>query len=53
MRNKNEKYDNFKIYKNWLNDANKKYQEKKDLKDEENKRWNNYIDTIIFNIIRI
>lgn len=44
LRNKNEKFDNFKIYKNWLNDANKKYQEKKDLKDEENKRWNNYID---------
>ena len=43
LRNKNEKRNNIGTYHDWLEDVEKKRQNKKDTKDEENKRWNNYI----------
>ena len=43
LRNKNEKSDNIGTYQDWLNDIDKKRQTKKEIKDEENKKWNNYI----------
>ena len=43
LRNRNEKSDNLEIYQEWLNDVNKKNQAKKDNKDEEDRKWNNYI----------
>lgn len=43
LRSKNEKSDNIGTYQDWLNDIDKKRQIKKEIKDEENKKWNNYI----------
>ena len=43
LRNRNEKNDNLEIYQVWLNDVNIKNQAKKDNKDEEDRKWNNYI----------
>lgn len=43
LRNKNEKCNNIGTYHDWLEDMEKKRQNKKDVEDEENKRWNNYI----------
>ena len=43
LRNKNEKSDNIGTFQDWLEDIDKKRLNKKIIKDEENKRWNNYI----------
>ena len=43
LRNKNEKSNIIKNYHNWLEDMDKKNQAKKEIKDEENKKWNNFI----------
>ena len=42
LRNKNEKSNIIKNYQNLLEDIDKKNQSKKEIKDEENKKWNNY-----------
>ena len=44
LRNKNEKFDNIETYQDWLEDIDKKRQNKKDNEDEEKKKWNNYIN---------
>ena len=43
LRNINIKNENIGNYHNWLDDVEKKRQAKKEDKDEENRRWNNYI----------
>ena len=43
LRNKNEKFDNIETYQDWLDDIDKKKQNKKDNEDEEKKKWNDYI----------
>ena len=43
LRNRNIKSENVENYHDWLNEVERKRQNKKEIKDEENKRWNNYI----------
>ena len=43
LRNKNEKSNNIGAYHDWLEDIERKRQAKKDNKEEEDKRWNNYL----------
>ena len=44
LRSKNERDENIGVYKDWLNDIDRKAKQKRDDLDEENKRWNNYIE---------
>jgi hypothetical protein len=44
LRSKNERDENIGICKDWMNDIERKNKQKKDNHDEENKRWNNYIE---------
>ena len=43
LRNKGEKSNNIENYQDWLKDIEKKKQAKRESKEEEDKRWNNYI----------
>ena len=42
LRNKNDKNNVIENYHNYLDDIDKKNQAKKEIKDEENKKWDNY-----------
>ena len=42
LRNKNEKFNTIETYHNWLEEIDKKNQAKKEIIDEENKKWHNY-----------
>ena len=44
LRSQNERNENVGNYKNWLDDVERKMKQKKDNKDEERRRWNNYIE---------
>ena len=44
LRNKNVKDENKETYQDWLNDIERKAKQKRENLDEENKRWNNYIE---------
>ena len=43
LRSKNQKRNNIETYQDWLDNIDKKKQTKQEKKDEENKKWNNYI----------
>ena len=44
LRSKNVKDENKETYQDWLNDIERKAKQKRENLDEENKRWNNYIE---------
>lgn len=44
LRDKIQKVDNIEIYKDWIGEFEKKSKIKKDIRDEENKKWINYIN---------
>lgn len=44
LRSKNERDENIGTYRDWLEDIERKAKQKRDNLDEENKRWNNYIE---------
>ena len=44
LRSKNAKDENKETYRTWLDDIERKAKQKRDNLDEENKKWNNYIE---------
>ena len=44
LRSKNVKDENKETYQDWLNDIERKAKQKRENLDEENKKWNNYIE---------